>query len=71
MTYTIIINVGLTLEKPLKRWDNSIVLMIKKEKNNHKINRLRAINICKADDSLILIVFDHTKQHTFLKDIIY
>ena len=37
--------------------EQSIVLMIEKEKNNHRINRLRVINIYEADYNLILKYF--------------
>ena len=42
---------------PLYRWEQSLVLMIEKEKNDHRINRLRVINIYKADYNLILKYF--------------
>ena len=55
--YNVIINAALKLGTPLHRWEQSIVLMIEKEKNNHRINRLRVINIYEADYNLILKYF--------------
>ena len=55
--YNAIINAALKLGTPLHRWKQSKVLMIEKEKNNHRINRLRVINIYEADYNLILKYF--------------
>ena len=55
--YNVIINSAFALGTPLHRWEQSIVLMIENEKNNHRINRLRVINIYKADYNLILKYF--------------
>ena len=56
-SYNVIINAALALGTPLQRWERSIVLMIEKEKNCHRINRLRVINIYEADYNLILKYF--------------
>ena len=55
--YNVIINSALALETPLYRWEQSLVLMIEKGENDHRINRLRVINIYKADYNLILKYF--------------
>ena len=52
--YNIIINAALALGTFLHRWKQYIVLMIEKEKHNHRINRLRVINIYEANYNLIL-----------------
>ena len=55
--YNEIINSALALGTPFHRWEQSIVLMTEKEKNIHRINRLRVINIYEADYNLILKYF--------------
>ena len=55
--YNVIINPALALGTPLDRWEQSILLMIEKEKNNHRINSLRVINIYPADYNLNFIYF--------------
>ena len=55
--YNVIIKSTLALGIPLHIWEQSIVLMIEKEKNNHRINRLRVINIYEVDYNLILKYF--------------
>ena len=51
----------------LQRWEQSIVLMIEKEQNNHRINRLRVINIYEADCNLIIKCFWSHKTTQFLE----
>ena len=65
--YNVIINAALALGTPLHRCEQSIVLMIEKERNNHRINRLRVINIYEADYNLILKYFWPHKTTQFVE----
>ena len=49
-----LINASISIGVPLVRWTTSEVIMIEKEKNNPRINRLRVINKYEADYNLIL-----------------
>ena len=62
--YNVIINAALALGTLLHRREQSIVLRIEKEKNNHRINRLRVINIYEADYNLILKYFWSHKNNS-------
>ena len=52
-----IINTSTFTGVPLKRWTLSKVVMIQKEPNNPRINRLRVINKYEADLNLVLKFF--------------
>ena len=59
-----IINASISIGVPLTRWTTSEVIMIEKEKNNPRINRLRVINKYEADYNLILKSFwPHQATH--------
>ena len=51
------INAPLAIGTPLERWTTSEVIMIPKDKETIKINRLRVINKYEADYNLILKYF--------------
>ena len=61
-----IINASISIGVPLTRWTTSEVIMIEKEKNNPRINRLRVINKYEADYNLILKISGHIKPRTML-----
>ena len=63
--YTLIINSALALGTPLHRCEQSIVLMIEKDKNNHRTNRLRVIKVYEAYYNLILKYFWPHKKIQF------
>ena len=52
-----IINLATSTGIPLKRWTMSEVIMIQKEINNPKINRLRVLNKYEAEFNLVLKLF--------------
>ena len=52
-----IINSATSTGIPLKRWTLSEVVMIQKEKNNPRINRLRVLNKYEADFNLVFKLF--------------
>ena len=59
-----LINASISIGVPLTRWTTSEVIMIEKEKNNPRINRLRVINKYEADYNLILKFFwPHQATH--------
>ena len=49
-----IINTSITSDTPLNRWTIADVIMIQKESNNSKINKLRVINKLEASYNLVL-----------------
>ena len=51
------INEPLAIGTPLERQNTSEVIMISKDKQTTKINRLRVINKCEADYNLVLKYF--------------
>ena len=55
--YNIILNSAITIGKPLTRSVRFILLMIEKIKGNHKINKLRVINMYEVDCKLFLKFF--------------
>ena len=59
-----LINASFSIGVPLRRWTTSEVIMIEKEKNSSRINRLRVINKSEADYNLILqFVWSHQATH--------
>ena len=61
------INVPLAIGTPLKRWTTSKVIMIQKDKEISKINRLRVINKYEGDYNLVL-KYSWSKSDTKLSD---
>ena len=55
--HTTIIKLVTSTDIPLKRWTMSEVVMIRKEKNNPRINRLCVLNKYEADFNLVLQLF--------------
>ena len=64
--YNIILNSAITIGKPLTRSVKSILLMIEKIKGNHKINKLRVINMYEVVCKLFLKFFwqDKSTHHS-------
>ena len=56
-THNTIINLATSTRIPLKRWTLSEVIMIQKELNNPKINRLRVLNKYETDLNLVFKYF--------------
>ena len=52
--HNIILNASVTSEIPLNRWIIAEIMMIQKEQNNPKINKLRVLNKLEADYNLDL-----------------
>ena len=55
--HNIIINSATSTDIPLKRWTLSEVIMIQKELNNPRINRLRVLNKYETDLNLVFKLF--------------
>ena len=54
--HTTIINLALTAGRSLPRWQHSVNIMIEKDKNSPKIDRLRILQLFEADMNMFLKV---------------
>ena len=70
-TYNVITKLDLVLGKALQRREQSIVLMIEKEQNNHRINRLQMIKSYEANCNLSSRIFGHTRQLSLQRENIF
>ena len=73
-TINTIINETIESENPLQHWLSSIVIMIEKNANNPRINKIRIINIYEAYYNLLKNSFGRKyqpstpKQHVLLRE---